>query len=72
MQDWIAFVFGMGVFIMEIWKDIEDYKGCYQINKFGLIKSLPRKNRLNKKTLNHVLISDGYLMVGLSKTVKNT
>lgn len=26
----------------EIWKDINDYEGLYQISNFGRIKSLPR------------------------------
>ena len=29
---------------MEIWKDIKDYEGLYQINNYGIIKSLPKQD----------------------------
>ena len=30
---------------MEIWEDIKDYEGLYQISNLGRIKSLPRVKR---------------------------
>lgn len=37
----IAFVFGVGIFIMEeIWKDIQGYEGLYQVSNLGRIKRL--------------------------------
>lgn len=33
---------------MEIWKDIKDYEGLYQVSNLGRIKSLPKK--LNNHT----------------------
>ena len=29
--------------IEEVWKDIPDYEGLYQISNLGRVKSLPRK-----------------------------
>lgn len=31
---------------MEIWKDIKDYEGLYQISNLGRVKSLPKRRRL--------------------------
>lgn len=47
----------------EIWKDINGYKGLYQVSNSGKIKSL-------KKILNPWL-DKGYLRVGLSKKSKH-
>jgi len=33
--------------MIEIWKDIDNYKGYYQVSNFGRIKSLRRRNILN-------------------------
>lgn len=46
----------------EIWKDIEEYKGLYQISNYGRIKGVKR-NILKKTQLNQ----DGYLRVTLCK-----
>lgn len=34
----------------EIWKDIKDYEGYYQISNYGRVKSLPRKKKNGKNT----------------------
>lgn len=49
----------------EIWKDIKDFEGLYQISNFGKVKN-SRTNRIlkNKKD------KDGYLYVILSKKSK--
>lgn len=38
----------------EIWKDIKDYEGLYQISNVGRVKSLPKKmpNGRNKRRKN--------------------
>lgn len=59
----------------EIWKDIKDYEGCYQISNKGRIKSLDRivefndgRKRLYKGSiLNPTYDKDGYLCIILSK-----
>lgn len=53
----------------EIWKDIKEYEGLYQVSNFGRIKSLPRKGtyaRILKPSTN----KDGYLQVHLCKNGK--
>lgn len=58
----------------EIWWDIPDYKGIYQISNFGRIKRLEsydsrgflRKERIRRQTAN----KDGYMVVGLYKQGK--
>lgn len=53
----------------EIWKDIKDYEGLYQVSNFGRIKSLSRKGtyaRILKPSTN----KDGYLQVHLCKNGK--
>lgn len=58
----------------EVWKDIEEYEGLYQVSNFGRVKSLKRysinnantKNRLLKLSLNR----KGYLNVTLCKNGK--
>lgn len=59
--------------MQEIWKDILDYEGLYQVSNLGNVKSLPRntnnqyKNGLNLKTIiNHY----GYAGVQLYKNGK--
>lgn len=51
---------------MEIWKDIKDYEGLYQVSNTGLVKSLPRLT-----TKGRILVQnedkDGYFKVTLSK-----
>lgn len=50
----------------EIWKDIEEYEGLYQISNLGRVRSLGRsttKGKIRKLQIS----SDGYLSVTLSK-----
>lgn len=58
----------------EIWKDIPDYEGIYQISSIGRIKSLPRfipcrkGERLTKeKILKPYIGKSGYYRIGLHK-----
>lgn len=60
--------------MQEIWKDIEEYKGIYQVSNFGDVKSLERKiNRHHNAVLNlkerklKQLNVNGYMTVALSK-----
>lgn len=61
---------------MEIWKDIPDYEGLYQISTLGRVKSLPKTYQhnlwnktvyLKEKILKGSPDKDGYLRVGLTK-----
>ena len=52
----------------EIWKDIKDYEGLYQVSNLGRVRSLPRKGtykdiHILKLGKNH----KGYLQVNLTK-----
>jgi hypothetical protein len=54
---------------MEVWKDIPDYEGIYQVSNLGRVKSL----MFNKeKILKQVKSSNGYFMVGLWKEKKTS
>ena len=59
---------------MEIWKDIEGYEGLYQVSSLGRVKSLSRRDRLNRviqeKILKPQLHRTGYLQVILCKEGK--
>lgn len=58
--------------MQEIWKDIKDYEGLYQISNFGNVKSFPRKGthknkeRILKQYKNH----KGYFYTVLTKNSK--
>lgn len=66
----------------EIWKDIIDFEGLYEISNYGNVKSCRRyvNQRFGKRLVNEKLLSvgrdkDGYLMAilcqdGIKKTVK--
>lgn len=62
----------------EIWKDIKDYAGLYQVSNFGRVKSLGsivkcRNGGLRKvkgRILKHALDRDGYCIVILYKDTK--
>lgn len=62
----------------EIWKDIENYNGIYQISNLGNIKSLGRKViqkngkviYLKTRILKPVITKNGYLQTILSKSKK--
>jgi hypothetical protein len=63
--------------MQEIWKDIEDYEGLYQVSNFGRIKSLDKivKGRNNYHLRKGKILigrkdGGGYLMVALYKNRK--
>jgi predicted XRE-type DNA-binding protein len=53
--------------IKEIWKDIKDYEGRYQISNFGRVKSLKYHQTNKIKLLRLGINKDGYLQISLSK-----
>lgn len=56
---------------MEIWKDIADYEGLYQVSNRGRVKSLPRNGTVKaKKILTLHKDSKGSYNVSLSKNGK--
>jgi hypothetical protein len=64
----------------EIWKDVPDYEGLYQVSNFGRVKSLPKEwvsgrgiKKHNGKILKGGKNSSGHLIVCLSKdSIKRT
>jgi hypothetical protein len=63
----------------EIWKDIPEYEGLYQVSNLGRVKSLPKEwilgrngaiQRHSGMILKQGVVKDGYLMVVLSKNIK--
>jgi len=48
----------------EIWKDVLNYEGLYQVSDLGRIKSLKYSK---ERILNGGLTTNGYLQVGLSE-----
>ena len=58
--------------MQEIWKDVKDYEGLYQVSNLGRVRSLPRKGTRTKG--NYLLKArknkKGYLNLKLSKNRK--
>lgn len=58
----------------EIWKDVKDYEGFYQISNFGRVKSLERydsnKHKLPERIMNPNRESNGYYRVYLCRNGK--
>ena len=56
---------------MEIWKDIKDYEGIYQVSNLGNVRSLDRLDNRGRKTKGRELkkkkMSNGYEFVQLYK-----
>jgi hypothetical protein len=60
-------------YIMEIFKDIKNYEGYYQVSNFGRVKALQRivnnhsgfKKELKEKFLNKNISKNGYYVVSL-------
>lgn len=54
----------------EVWKDIKDYEGLYQVSNLGRVKSLARvtKNQHSNNEIikKQIIDKNGYLLVGLS------
>lgn len=57
---------------MEIWKDINDYEGLYQVGNFGRVRSLGngKSNNSKERILQPRKRRDGYLQVVLCKDGK--
>ena len=59
---------------MEQFKPIKGYEGLYEVSSFGRVRSLRRKDRLNRQITTKILYikkhRDGYLQVSLSKDGK--
>ena len=34
---------------MEIWKDIKNFEGLYEVSNSGRVKSIPRVDRMNRE-----------------------
>lgn len=54
----------------EIWKDIKEYEGLYQISNKGNVKSLNYRRTGKERILKPMVIRNGYLQVGLYKNGK--
>tara|TARA_R110000851_G_C12768558_1_gene533885 strand:+ start:99 stop:593 length:495 start_codon:yes stop_codon:yes gene_type:complete len=54
----------------EIYKDIPNYEGMYQVSSSGVVKSLKRKGVLNDRILKLSVNSRGYLKCSLHKDGK--
>ena len=58
----------------EIWKDVKDYEGFYQVSNLGRVKSLDRFDRIHHhwkgKMLKLAMSRGGYLAVELNKNGK--
>ena len=62
---------------IEIWRDIPDFEGLYQISNLGRVKSLPRMKKLYSKLVfvpggirRHGMDKDGYCIIPLNKNGK--
>jgi len=65
--------------MLEIWKEIKDYKGLYEVSNLGNIKSLSRKVErgnfymtVKEKIISKRISKDGYYIINLSKFNKKT
>lgn len=61
------------MFEQEVWKDIDEYKGLYQISNLGRVKSLKKyagKSLREEKILKTYKDKDGYIKVILCKNNK--
>lgn len=55
---------------MEIWKDIKDYEGLYQVSNIGRVRRLKGYYCKNDKIIKSRYDKDGYLQICLSKNNK--
>lgn len=55
---------------LEIWKDIEGYKGLYRISSLGQVKSLNYNKTGKERILKSAVCGGGYLQIELSKNSK--
>ena len=56
--------------IEEVWKDIKDYEGLYQISNWGRVKNLNYRHTGKERLFKTSKDKDGYLKVALSKNRK--
>jgi len=56
----------------EVWKDVKNYEGIYQVSNLGRVKSLKRKNCLKDRILKAGKENRGYLLVVLFIDKKGT
>ena len=58
---------------MEIWKDIENYEGLYQVSNLGRVRSFPRRGTRDRNIhiLSPGITRKGYLQVSLLKNGKS-
>lgn len=57
--------------MQEIWKDIKNYEGCYQVSNLGRVRSLNYKQTKQIKELSYRVNHKGYIDVHLSKNGKS-
>lgn len=57
--------------MQEIWKDIKNYEGCYQVSNLGRVRSLNYKQTKQLKELSYRVNYKGYVDVHLSKNGKS-
>lgn len=57
--------------IIELWRDVSNFEGYYQVSNFGRVRGLPRTDRLGRRINPKVLTlqrdKDGYSVVNLTK-----
>lgn len=59
--------------MQEMWKDVKDYEGLYQVSNFGNVKSLkritkiPNANRIEKEKILKLGKRNGYYTISLNK-----
>ena len=58
-------------YMIEVWKDIKNYEGLFQVSNFGQILSLNYHRTGKPKLLKPVKHPQGYLLVHLSKNGKS-
>lgn len=63
--------------MVEIWRDIKDYEGLYQVSNLGRVKSLEHKVKykhvyrtVKERILKPATLNNGYLIVSLHKNKK--
>ncbi|MBK8853106.1 MAG: hypothetical protein IPN10_03130 [Saprospiraceae bacterium] len=52
---------------IEIWKDVPDYEGLYQVSSFGRVKSLGNLKTKKEKIIKQYIGKKGYYFVNLNK-----
>jgi len=55
---------------IEVWKDVPNYEGLYQVSSIGRVKSFITWRGINERILKAAIHSTGYLIVSLKKYSK--